>query len=298
MKPQLIIIGGPTATGKTALSVQVAKRLDGEIVSCDSMQIYRRMDIGTAKVMPIEMQGVPHHLIDIVDPQDSYSVAQYQEDAKRVVNDILARGKVPIIVGGTGLYINAILYPMTFHAYSQAVRDDIQADYERYGNQAMYDRLVNLAPQMAEKLSPNDVKRVSRCLELVALGAEHNTKDLSKPPQYPHHLYVLSGDRAELYDRINRRVDIMMSEGLVQEVKELLSSGVSRQAQSFQAIAYKEMAMHLLDNMPLGEAVELIKKRSRNYAKRQLTWFRQYEQAQWLDYHQNNVNQIVEEYHD
>ena len=295
MMPRLIVIAGPTAVGKTALGVSVCQTLDGEVVSCDSMQIYRGMNVGTAKVSTTEMQGIPHHLLDIVNPTDTYSVAQYQQDALRVIQDIIGRGKVPVMVGGTGLYINAVLYPMTFLDFDPEIRLRIQHDYQLLGAQAMYDRLTLLSPEMAAKLSPNDVKRVSRALELVAIGKAHHTQDMQQP-RFDVALYVLSIDRAVLYNRIDRRVDEMINNGLLKEVQDLLSQGVSPQSQAFQAIAYKEFAAYLQKEIGYEEAVQLIKKRSRNYAKRQLTWLRQYPFARWLDATQDNTKRIVEDW--
>lgn len=296
MKGRIIVIGGPTATGKTALSVAAAKALDGEVVSADSMQIYRRMDIGTAKVTPEEMQGVPHYMIDVVEPDAPFSVAEYQRMASACVDDILSRGKTPILVGGTGLYINSLLYPMTFREYNPQIRAQIEAMYAEKGNEYMYELLRQKAPERAAKLFPNDVKRVGRALELALNGEEHSLGDVHKEPRYDYRMFVLSGDRADLYERINLRVDVMEAKGLVDEVIALLASGVPYSAQSFQAIAYKEMAEYLRGENSYSGTIELIKKRSRNYAKRQLTWFRQYENAVWLDYKEfnSNLNKVIE----
>ena len=292
-KNRLIIIAGPTAVGKTGLGVRVAKRLNGEIVSCDSMQIYRGMNVGTAKATVREMDGVPHHLLSFVDPNSAYSVAQYQQDALSVIEDIRSRGKVPILVGGTGLYIHAVLFPMTFRDYDPDVRDGLEREYDLLGKDAMYARLVALSPQMAAKLSPNDRKRVIRALELATIGAQHNTDDLTREARFSYSLYVLSIDRAVLYARIDKRVDEMLSSGLLDEVKGLLDSGVDPAGQSFQAIAYKELAAYFAGQMSLDAAVDLIKKRSRNYAKRQLTWFRTSPAAQWLDATVDQTDRIV-----
>ena len=281
--------------GKTALGVAVCRAIGGEVVSCDSMQIYRSMDIGTAKITSAEMRGIPHHLLDIVAPDQSYSVAQYQQDALAIIDDILARGKVPVMVGGTGLYINAVLFPMTFMDYDPAVRAQIEADYMHYGPQTMYDRLLAASPAMAAKLAVNDVKRVSRALELVAMGKSHHTQDMLAP-RFDVALYALDLDRATLYARINARVDAMLQQGLLGEVKALLDSGISPASQAFQAIAYKEFAAFFAGEMDLQQAIDLVKKRSRNYAKRQLTWLRQYDFARWLDATIDNTNRIVEDW--
>ena len=294
MKGRVIVIGGPTATGKTALSVQVAKTIGGEIVSADSMQIYRRMDIGTAKATIEERQGVPHYMLDIVEPQNSFSVAEYQRMATEIVDGIVARGKTPIIVGGTGLYINAVLYPMTFKQYDPKLRVQIAELYRQKGNDYMYALLQEKDPTAAARLFPNDVKRVGRALELALSGEAHNEDDLNKEPLYDYRMYVLSGDRQAIYERINRRVDIMLTDGLIDEVKGLLNEGVPYTSQSFQAIAYKETAEFLRGERDYNDTVDLIKKRSRNYAKRQLTWFRQYDRAKWLDYSdQSNADKVI-----
>ncbi len=291
MKP-VIVITGPTATGKSALGVQVAKRIDGEIISCDSMQIYRHMDVGTAKITAAEMQGIPHHMIDIVDPNQEYSVACFQQQATQCIRDIQERGKVALLVGGTGLYMQSVLYPMQFKQFDPAIRSQIEREYELSGKQAMYDKLCDLSPQMAAKLYPNDVKRVSRALELVYSGQQHNTQDRQKAC-IPHCLFVLHDDRQALYERINVRVDHMVQAGLKQEVQGLLDADVSRDSQSFAAIAYKEYAACLAGEMNEEQTIELIKRRSRNYCKRQLTWFRQYPQAVWLNCNDPSNVQVV-----
>lgn len=297
MAGKIIVITGPTATGKSALATKVAKQIGGEIVSCDSMQIYRGMDIGTAKVTTAEMGGVPHHMIDVVSPNESYSVARYQEDAIKVIEDIISRGKAPILVGGTGLYIDAVLYPMQFREFDPAIRQQVQILLETHGKQALYDKLVELNPTVAARLSVNDVKRVGRALEIALAGETHSTDDLSKTPRYDAQFYVMAGDRKELYDRIDKRVEHMFDEGLVGEVKGLLEKGISPACQAFQAIAYKELFQHFDGQISLDEAVKLIQKRSRNYAKRQLTWMRRYP-AVWLDYHDENVDLVVLNYQD
>ena len=294
MTPDLIVITGPTATGKTALSVEVAKRLGGEIISCDSMQIYRGMDIGTAKVTPLEQQGVPHYLVDVVDPNDNYSTARYQVDARAVIADIQARGLVPILVGGTGLYVDSVLYPMQFRTFDPAIRDRVDKMLEERGKQGLYDYLQAIDPDTASRLYPNDVKRVSRAIEIALSGQSHSTNDRAKP-LYHAHIYVLSGDRQEIYDRIDQRVDRMIEKGLIQEVKALIDSGVDPHCQAFQAIAYKETVDYIEGQTGLDETIALIKKRSRNYAKRQLTWMRRYD-AVWLNYKQQNVESIVQNY--
>lgn len=296
MKGRVIVIGGPTATGKTALGVSVAKAVGGEIVSADSMQIYRRMDIGTAKATMSERGGVPHYMLDVVEPDQAFSVAEYQRMATGYVDEILARGKTPIIVGGTGLYINSLLYPMEFRAFDPELRSQIADMYGRYGNDYMHALLAEKVPSAAAKLYPNDVKRVGRALELAMGGTAHSEGDMSREPRYDYRMYVISGDRQKIYERINKRVDLMLVCGLIAEVKDLLDSGVPSTAQSFQAIAYKETAEYLRGERSYEDTIELIKKRSRNYAKRQLTWFRQYDKAVWLDYQDSatNVQKVID----
>lgn len=294
-RPQLIVITGPTATGKTALSVEVARRLDGEIVSCDSMQIYRGMDVGTAKATVAERGEISHHLLDVVDPMDGYSVARYQEDARQAIADISKRGKVPILVGGTGLYIDAVLYPMQFREFDPAIREKVAQMYEQLGAEGLYKELERLDPQVASKLHVADVKRVSRAIEIALAGETHSTEDLKASPLFQAHIYVLAGDRQEMYDRIDKRVERMFEDGLLEEVNGLIAQGVDPQCQAFQAIAYKEINQYLVGELSLEETIALIQKRSRNYAKRQLTWMRRY-QAVWLDYHNNNVDRVVEDY--
>lgn len=295
----LIIIAGPTCTGKTALSIRLAQAIGGEIISCDSMQIYRDMDIGTAKATTAEMEGVPHHLLSYVDPNCSYSVAEYQKAACAVIDDILSRGKVPIMVGGTGLYIESVLYPMDFKAYDEGTRNEITNELQRIGNQAMWEKLHQADPAMADKISPNDSKRLIRCFELLSVGETHNREDNTKTPRYPHALFVLERERSALYNAINKRVDVMIARGLEDEVKALMAQGCSSQSQSFGAIGYKELALcyeHEGSEYTREWAIETIKKRSRNYAKRQLTWFRHYPQAIWLDADKDNLDTIVDWY--
>ncbi len=278
---ELLIITGPTATGKSALAVECAQAINGEIISADSMQIYKALDIGTAKITREEMQGVPHHLIDIIEPWESFSVAEYQSRAIQIIEDIRSRGKVPVIAGGTGLYINSILYPMQFAQREDIMRIALRAELEDKGKEFMYEKLKILDPQSYNKLHVNDTKRVLRAIEICLSGGERRTDDINKP-RYDALIIVLSAERKLLYDRINMRVDSMIEQGLLDEVKSQFANNCN--AQSFQAIGYKELAEYLRGNCAYPEAVELLKKNTRNYAKRQLTWARQYADAVWLDW--------------
>lgn len=297
---KLIVITGCTATGKTSLSVELAKRINGEIVSADSMQIYTGMDVGTAKVTDDEMCGIPHHMIDIVEPNSRFTVAEYQEMALEIIDDIFSRGKVPIIVGGTGLYINSLIYKMTFSEYDVELKNRIREMSERVSKQELWDYLYSLDPNRANELSVNDVKRVSRAIE-IALSDSKANEDETKIKRFDSRIFILNGDRADIYDRINKRVDIMLENGLIDEVKGLLDSGIDRNSQAIQGIGYKEITEYLDDLCTLDQSVELVKRKSRNYAKRQLTWFkRYYPEAIYLDYDtkENNLQFILENYNE
>lgn len=276
---KLLILAGPTGVGKSDLAVQLAKSLNGEIISSDSMQIYRGMDIGSAKITPEEMEGVPHHLIDIVDPKESFSAAQYQELALATIKEIQARGKLPIMTGGTGLYINAVIYPLEFTAAdrSDAIRAKFEAYEASHGREALHDLLKAQDPISAQRIHQNNVKRVIRALEV----QEMTGQPFSSYGQEKHlrddliiFYYWISRDREKLYHRINQRVDLMMEAGLLEEVKALKKRGLDRSAQSMQGIGYKEILDYLEGDISLEEAVNQIKQGSRNYAKRQMTWFR------------------------
>lgn len=297
---KLIVITGCTATGKTSLSVELAKRLNGEIISADSMQIYQGMDIGTAKVSLEEACGIPHHMIDIVNPNIRFTVAEYQEMALKIIDDIYSRGKTPIIVGGTGLYINSLIYKMTFSDYDVDLKNRIRELSERVSKQELWDYLYSLDKDRANELSVNDVKRVSRAIE-IALSNTKATEDETKIRRFDSMIYILNGDRADIYDRINSRVDIMIENGLIGEVMCLLNSGIERDSQAIQGIGYKEITEYLDGNCTLNEAIELVKRKSRNYAKRQLTWFkRYYPDATYLDCKnkEQNIQQIINDYHE
>lgn len=281
-------ISGPTASGKTAYAIRMAKEKDGEVVSCDSMQIYRYMDIGTAKPSKEEMEGIPHHMLDFVDPWVNYSVAEFVRDARRCIDDILSRGKLPVLCGGTGLYIDSILNQIDFPETKEdsALRRELAAYAGQYGAEALHERLRAADPISADRIHPNNVKRVIRAIEVFeTTGKPKSELDLlaRKTSVYDGTLICLSPDRKVLYERINRRVDLMMERGLLDEVKNLLSMGVTRKMTAMQAIGYKEIADHLAGYCSIAEAVEKIKQESRRYAKRQLTWFRRNPDVVWLD---------------
>ena len=284
---KLLVICGPTASGKTALAVALAKRTGGEVVSADSMQIYRRMDIGTAKPTAEEMDGVPHHMLDVADPGEDYSVARYVEEAAACVEDILARGKLPIVAGGTGMYIDNLLAGRTFAAFTGKWRQILQDRAAKEGIAALYRELEQVDPQRAARLHLADEKRIIRALEVWhetgETITEHDRRTAALPPRYEAARIGLTfADRADMWARIDRRVDQMMAAGLVEEVEGLLASGVPERCTAMQAIGYKEIAAALREGRPAAEAAEEIKLRSRQYAKRQLTWFRREPSMKWI----------------
>lgn len=287
----LLILAGPTAVGKTDISIKLAKKLNREIISADSMQIYKYMDIGSAKITKEEMNGIPHHLIDVVEPHEEFNVASFKTLAEKCIKDILTRGKLPIIAGGTGLYINSLIYNYDF---TDADRDE---DYRKYltilseynGKEYVHDLLKDIDKESYEKLYPNDLKRVIRALEVYKITgksiSEYTKENEKKLYNIPYNLnyFVLNMNREVLYERINKRVDIMMDTGLINEVKKLKSMGYTPDMQSMKGIGYKEILFYLNGDISLDEAIYLIKKGSRNYAKRQLTWFRKDKRAIWID---------------
>ena len=282
----ILCIAGPTASGKTALAVELAKELDGEVVSCDSMQVYRRMDIGTAKPSREEMQGIPHHMIDVAEPDEDFSVSRYCAMAAPIVDDIVARGKTAIIAGGTGLYMDSLIRGNDFAPFpSTGVREKLEAEADEVGLPAMLARLREIDPDTADRVS--DRKRILRALEVyLETGetiTEHNRKTQLLPPKYtPLWLGLDFADRGELYRRIDKRVDIMLEMGLMEEIRSLLDSGIPEKCTAMQAIGYKEFVNALEGREPLSQATEEVKKASRHYAKRQLTWFRRNPAVRWL----------------
>lgn len=282
----ILCIAGPTASGKTALAVELAKDLNGEVVSCDSMQVYRRMDIGTAKPSREEMQGIPHHMIDVAEPDEDFSVSRYCAMAAPIVDDIVARGKTAIIAGGTGLYMDSLIRGNDFAPFpSTGVRERLEAEADEVGLPAMLARLREIDPDTADRVS--DRKRILRALEVyLETGetiTEHNRKTRLIPPKYtPLWLGLDFADRGELYRRIDKRVDIMLEMGLMEEIRSLLDSGIPEKCTAMQAIGYKEFVNALEGREPLSQAAEEVKKASRHYAKRQLTWFRRNPAVRWL----------------
>ena len=282
----ILCIAGPTASGKTALAVELAKELDGEVVSCDSMQVYRRMDIGTAKPSREQMQGIPHHMIDVAEPDEDFSVSRYCAMAAPIVDDIVARGKTAIIAGGTGLYMDSLIRGNDFAPFpSTGVRERLEAEADEVGLPAMLTRLREIDPDTADRVS--DRKRILRALEVyLETGetiTEHNRKTRLIPPKYtPLWLGLDFADRGELYRRIDKRVDIMLEMGLMEEIRSLLDSGIPEKCTAMQAIGYKEFVNALEGREPLSQAAEEVKKASRHYAKRQLTWFRRNPAVRWL----------------
>lgn len=277
---KIVVVCGPTATGKTRLGIELAKQYDGEIVSADSMQVYRRMDIGTAKATAAERSAAVHHMLDVAEPWENYSVARYVEEAARCCEDILARGKLPILVGGTGLYIDSLVSGRDFadNDGDPGLRDRLSAEYDALGGEEMLRRLRSFDPERAEKLHPGDKRRIVRAMEIFLLTGftitEHDRRTRALPPRYDAARIFLSyADRADLYARIDRRVDEMAELGLFEEVRRLLDEGLSESCTAMQAIGYKEPALALKGQISREEAIALIKQNSRRYAKRQLTWF-------------------------
>ncbi len=287
--PKIAVLTGPTATGKTALGILLAKEWNGEIVSADSMQVYRGMDIGTAKVTPEEMQGVPHHMLDVAEPFENYSLARYVKEADACVQDILARGKLPILVGGTGLYIDSLVAGRVFDeaASDLELRAALEARYETLGGEALLRELAQIDPERAAKLHHSDRKRLLRALEVFYLTGQtisaHDAETQRIPAKYDAMCLALSfRDREHLYARIGSRVDRMKEAGLFEEVSALLTSGIPENCTAMQAIGYKETARSLRGEISREEALELVRRESRRYAKRQLTWLRRKENLCWI----------------
>ncbi len=301
-KPKIIVICGPTASGKTALSIQLAKKIDGEIVSADSMQIYEDMDVGTAKPSIEEMEGIKHYLIGNVSPTVRYSVANFKKDAINAINVIIQKGKTPIIVGGTGLYVDSLVQGIEYDdtEIDLEYRNQLEEVAKEHGLDYLYNKAIQIDPTAMEKISNNDKKRIFRVLEIYhATGKtktmqEYESKQKENP--YDYKVFAIDMDREKLYERINKRVDIMIANGLVDEVKKLISK-YSELPTAIQGLGYKEVVLYLNNEITYDEMVEKIKLETRHYAKRQLTWFRRNKDITWingLDNIQNNVNIILE----
>ncbi len=284
----IICIAGPTASGKTALAVELAKELDGEVISCDSMQIYKHMDIGTAKPTKEEMQGIVHHMLDVAEPWEDFSVSRYCELADPILQDILARGKTAVIAGGTGLYMDSLMRGNSFAPCpSTGCRERLEAQAQEIGMEAMLQKLRDIDPEAAARLHVSDKKRIIRALEVFEETGEtitaHNRKTQVIPPKYsPVYFGIDFASRAELYSRIDRRVNVMMELGLMDEIRTLLASGIPEKATAMQAIGYKEFVAALHGQITIDEAVAQVQQSSRRYAKRQLTWFRRNPNMRWL----------------
>lgn len=288
-KLPLLILTGPTAVGKTGLSIELARQLNGEIISADSMQVYRGMDIGTAKIRPEEMQGVPHHLIDILDPKEAFDVVQFQQRAGEAVRQIVDRGRLPIVVGGTGFYIQALLYDIDFTEEENGpVRRELEKQAEsEEGRLMLVEELRRVDPDSLRTIHPNNVKRVIRAVEFYRLHhmpiSRHNEEERRKESAYDSLYFVLTDDRARLYERIGKRIDLMLEDGLEEEVRRLLAKGLTREHISMQGIGYKEILDWLEGRCDRETAIAALKQNTRHFAKRQLTWFRREKEVIWLD---------------
>ena len=289
-KKPLIIIAGPTAVGKTESSIRLAKAVNGEIISADSMQVYKRMDIGSAKIMPEEMDGVTHHLIDVLEPTEEFNIVRFQTMAKEAMEEIYAKGKIPILVGGTGFYIQSLLYDIEFkeeEEVNSSLRDSLQQYAEEFGKEALHERLKAVDPESAEVIPAGNVKRVIRALEFYETHHEkisvHNKSQAEKESPYNYAFFVLTDDRKILYERIEKRIDIMLEKGLIDEVQGLRGEGLNRSFISMQGLGYKEILAYLEGEITLDEAIYILKRDTRHFAKRQITWFKREKDVHWLD---------------
>lgn len=289
LKKPLIVLTGPTAAGKTELSIALAKKLNGAIISADSMQVYKYMNIGSTKIRPEEMQGIRHYLVDVLDPREEFHVARFQQMAKEALEEIYRNGQLPIVVGGTGFYIQALLKDIDFDESSGELpcRKELEETARREGGAVLYERLRQVDPESAEAIHPNNLKRVIRALEFYQETGQpislHNKEQKEKQPPYTYAYFVLNDDRARLYERIDRRVDRMVEQGLVEEVRWLKEHGYDRSLVSMQGLGYKELFPYLDGTCSLEEAVEIIKRDTRHFAKRQITWFKREPDVIWLN---------------
>ena len=288
MKRPLIILAGPTGVGKTKLSISLAKAVNGEVISADSMQVYKKMNIGTAKIRPDEMQGVPHHLIDILEPEEEFNVVLFAEYAKKVCESCYERGKIPILVGGTGFYIQALVNDIDFteNDDDKSYRKSLEHLADEMGNEYLHTMLKKVDEKAAQNIHPNNRKRVIRALEFYEKSgkkiSEHNEEQQERKSPYTYAYFVLTDERNLLYERINNRVDTMLEEGLTEEVGALLNEGIRRETVSMQGLGYKEVLDYLNGDLSLEEAVYIIKRDTRHFAKRQLTWFKREKDVTWV----------------
>ena len=301
-KQKVIVICGPTASGKTALSVELAKKINGEIISADSMQIYKDMNIGTAKPTIREMQGIKHYLIDFVLPNQRFSVAEFKQKAKTAIKEILEKGKTPIVVGGTGLYVDSLIYEIEYPKinFDEQYRKRLEKEVEEKGLEQLYKRACEIDEEAMKKISPNDQKRILRVLEIYqATGKTKTQQEIEsrkKEVEFDYHVYAINWERSALYDRINKRVDIMIKDGLIQEVEEILKK-YKEFPTAMQGLGYKEVVEYLDGTISKEEMIEKIKQETRRYAKRQITWFRKNKETIWLNGEnkmQNNIDIILE----
>lgn len=295
----LVIITGPTGIGKTELSLELAKKYKGEIISSDSMQIYKKLNIGTAKI-DLNKTSIPHHMIDIIEPSDNFTVADFKNSAKKIITDINNRGGLPFLVGGTGLYINSLVYNLDFTETEPdyEYRDELKEILEEEGSEFLYEKLQDQDSDMAEKIHKNNGQRIIRALEILKSGNKKGDNFRQENKDYNLIYIGLNMDRAKLYEKINQRVDKMIDLGLVDEVKNLLDEGLDKNSQSLKAIGYKEVISYLDSEIDFAEMVDLIKKNSRHYAKRQLTWFRRDKRIKWFDRESDTILSDIENYID
>ena len=294
---QIVIICGPTAVGKTAVSIKLAQKLNTDIISSDSMQIYRGMDVGTAKIRKEEMQGIKHHMIDIVEPCNEYSVSDYSMDALKIIEDLFSNDKVPLIVGGTGLYINSLIYKMDFNSSkkNEEIRSKYRNIFEEKGIDFLYNMLVSKNSKIASTIEKNNVKRVIRALEILDNSGEIKAFEEVKIFQnYKVNMYVLKMDREILYKNINKRVDSIFTKGLGEEFEERMKKGLTSENPSMKAIGYRQILSYLEGDISKEDAIKLIKRDSRRYAKRQYTWFKRYDFSKWIDVENMNIDKIVD----
>lgn len=302
MKKPLVILTGPTAVGKTELSISLAKALNGEIISADSIQVYKYMDIGSAKIMPEEMQGVPHYLVDELMPDEEFNIVQFKNMALKYMNDIYSRGKIPIIVGGTGFYIQGILYDIDFSKTDEdsSYRQELESILMDKGNEYLHNMLKEIDPKSAESIHMNNSKRVIRAIEYYhqtgQLISQHNEEQRQNDSPYSFNYFVLNNDRDILYSRIDKRVDLMIENGLIEEVQKLIDMGYDSSLVSMQGLGYKEIYSYLSGDISKEEAIYIIKRDTRHFAKRQLTWFRREKCVTWVNYQDfnNDKNKMLE----